>query len=405
MIDGDIKDSVLLVAAKGIAEFSMTFGLKIYPAHVLRASLCLAAAVAVAQPPGFDASEITLPTEPAAMVANVDGVPILLRDVAESVDNNIKQIIASSGRQPSPEELEMARATLIRRELRKEIQGKMMYRAFVRKMTGTQPEEKRAEMEQSITSNVRKMFYEQQVPKLLEQYKLETIAEADAELRKSGSSLEQQERRFVESLLGQEYIRGELDKDPEIPLPDMKFYYEQNTEKFSRDARARWEQLTALFSRFETKEEARNAIIQMGNEAYFGGNVQAVAKRLSQEPLADETGGLHAWTNQGSLASDILDQQIFSLPINKLSQIIEDDNGFHIIRVIEREDAGMLSFADAQEEIREVLKENLQQEQQKKLITDLERKIPVWTIFPQDVPQSKPLEGTAVASASSDVLR
>ncbi|QDV67589.1 peptidylprolyl isomerase [Rosistilla carotiformis] len=383
----------------------MIVGLKFSSTLTLLIALCLSGSWAFAQPPGVEPSDVELPSEPTAMIANVDGVPILLRDVAETVDNNIQQIIASSGRQPSPEELKMARTALIRRELRKEIQGKMMYRAFVRKMTGTQPQDKRAEMELSITSNVRKMFYEQQVPKLLEQYQLETVSDADAELRKHGSSLEQQERRFVESILGQEFIRGEMEKDPEIPLPDMKFYYEQNTEKFSRNARARWEQLTALFSRFETKQEARDAIIRMGNEAYYGGNVQAVAKRLSQEPLADETSGLHDWTNKGSLASDVLDQQIFSLPVNKLSQIIEDDNGFHIIRVLEREEAGMLSFADAQEEIRKILKDNMQQEQQKNLITDLERKIPVWTIFPEDVPKSKPLENAAVASATTQSLR
>ncbi|MEZ6086921.1 MAG: peptidylprolyl isomerase [Pirellulaceae bacterium] len=343
-----------------------------------------------------------LPAEPTAMVANVDGAPILLRDVSVVVDEHLKQLLARSEQKPPAEEIAAARLHLIRRELRKEIQSKMMYRAFLRQTMGTQPEDKRAEMEQSITSNVRKVFYEQQLPRLMEQHQIETIAEADAEFRKEGSSLEQQERRFVESMLGQEYIRGALDKDPEIPLPDMKFYYEQNSEKFNRKARARWEQLTAMYSQFSTRQEARDAIIRMGNEAFFGGNMQAVAKRLSSEPLAERTGGLHDWTNQGSLASDTLDQQIFSLPLNKMSQIIEDDNGFHIIKVLEREEAGMLSFADAQEEIREILKDDIQMEQQKKLLADLERTIPVWTLFPQDVPRSKPLERIAGQNKPSD---
>ena len=81
----------------------------------------------------------------------------------------------------------------------------------------------------------------------------------------------------------------------------------------------------------------------------------AVSRRLpatkSQEPFAKE-GGVHDWTAQGALASDELDKQIFSIPLNAMSEIIEDERGFHIIRVLERQQAGLTPLSEVQDEIR-----------------------------------------------------
>lgn len=344
---------------------------------------------------GKDTASTKLPAQPTDLVAVVDGIPILYRDVSQSVETRLKAIIKQTGQTPPPEQLEQARRQMVRMALHREIQTKLMYRAFVRKATAGKTSEDVADMEKQLTSHARKMFYESQLPQLLKQHGYESAAEADADLRKQGTSLGTQERMFVESAVAQQYMQGETDRDPEIAIPDMKFYYKENAEKYKRKSRARWEQLTVLFSKFDSKQEAYAAIVKMGNEAYFGGNVQAVAKRLSQEPLAEDNAGLHDWTFKDSLASDVLDQKIFSLPLNKLSQIIEDANGYHIVRVLEREPAGMVSFAEAQDKIREVLKDRELAKQQKNLLTKLYETIPVWTIFPKDVPNARKLERVA----------
>ena len=60
---------------------------------------------------------------------------------------------------------------------------------------------------------------------------------------------------------------------------------------------------------------------------------------IHKGPTSHE-GGRYDWTTKGSLVSDVIDQAIFSLPVGKLSRILEDEKGFHIVRVIEREDCG-----------------------------------------------------------------
>ena len=83
-----------------------------------------------------------------------------------------------------------------------------------------------------------------------------------------------------------------------------------------------------------------------------------VAKKQSQGPTKD-SGGYRDWTTKGALVSKVLDEAMFSpnLPVGRMSQILEDTDGYHIIRVIERQDAGMVPFRDAQGGIKKKLKE------------------------------------------------
>ena len=83
----------------------------------------------------------------------------------------------------------------------------------------------------------------------------------------------------------------------------------------------------------------------------------------------------------GSLVSDPIDQAVFTLPPEKLSRIIEDDRGFHIIRVLERREAGRVAFQDAQKEIKMTLRSRKQQEQIEKVLKELRDTIPIWTVY------------------------
>lgn len=93
----------------------------------------------------------------------------------------------------------------------------------------------------------------------------------------------------------------------------------------------------------------------MGNEVYLGGKpFEAVAKASSQGYTASE-GGVHDWTTQGSLKSQTLDAAIFAIVPKRLSQVIEDELGYHIIEVLERQDATVVSFEQAHDEMREAI--------------------------------------------------
>ena len=72
---------------------------------------------------------------------------------------------------------------------------------------------------------------------------------------------------------------------------------------------------------------------------------------------------------------------MFSLEVDKLSQIIEDETGFHIIRVKERIPAGVLSFAEQQSEIRKRIESQKSAAERQKYLTELRARTKIWTIY------------------------
>jgi peptidyl-prolyl cis-trans isomerase C len=76
-----------------------------------------------------------------------------------------------------------------------------------------------------------------------------------------------------------------------------------------------------------------------------------------------------------------LDRALFELPIGQLSPIIEDETGYHIIRVLERHPAGRTPFTEVQKEIKKKLQEEKRKAAFAEYVARLRREIPVWTIY------------------------
>lgn len=358
---------------------------------------------ALGQVPG--APEIELPDDPATVIAVVNESPILLGDLTPKVDARIQEVLSTSKQTIPADQLRFARTNLIRGLLAQAIQNKMMRESFLLDQVGTESAEKRAEADATLATRARQMFYETEVPDLLKQYEVADLRELDNELRKKGSSLTGRQRDFVDAMLGHLFIRSKVDREPEVSIAEINEYYLAHQDEFSHPARARWEQMTVLFKNFESREAAHREIWEMGREAYYGSSMQAVARERSQEPFAKQDGGLHDWTSQGSLVSEPIDEQVFSIPLEKMSNIIEDKEGFHIIRVLERQGAGATPLSEVQDEIRATIREDKIAQAQAKVLEEMTDRIPVWSLFPEDTPGAEPLPGSVANRAQAKPIR
>ena len=68
-----------------------------------------------------------------------------------------------------------------------------------------------------------------------------------------------------------------------------------------------------------------------------------------------------------------------------MSPIIETDDAFYIVRVLERKDAGRKPFTDVQAKIREDLKEERFEQAVQKYLAQLRKDARVWTAFTGDI--------------------
>lgn len=307
--------------------------------------------------------------EPAQQIARVGSEPIFLGEVL----GNVNQILEPyQGKYPD-EEIERQRQKLIQQLLPFAIDTKLLYLDFLRDF----PDKTRLP---EVEKSVYEQFDKTQLELLMKKTNVTSIVELDAKLRSYGSSLQKTRRAFYEQVLGQQMLKRKVNLEQEISHGEMLDYYYAHVAEYAIGAKVRWEELMVRFDRFPSKEDAYRELALMGNEVLRGAPLAAVAKRRSQGFNASE-GGYFDWTNQGSLASKILDKNLFELPIGRLSAIIEDAQGFHIIRVVERTEATRVPFEDAQSEIKKKLIDERVNAQRDKYVADLRERTPVWTIF------------------------
>lgn len=364
---------------------------------------------------------------PGQIVGRVGDKTILYCDVAPIVDMRMAPLLAKAKSPAEREAMEAAyRAPLTKIVIDQLVFNKMLLMEFERSMPSELKNDakKRAESEGKLRKQIRNAFdssltaYREKVATasqddienlmrqdatvvrlavLMKERHLESPGELDSVLREFGTSLELQVRDFGEYMMGMEAARnhlglggspGKSKNKKEVTHQEMLDYYEAHVADYFISAKARFEILTAKFAKFSGDRSATyDAIVRMGNEIVLGGTpFPAVARKHSQEPHAQE-GGYYDWVTPGSLASKPIDRAIFSLEVDKLSQIIEDDLGFHIVHVLERKDAGQVSFLEAQPDIRKAIENQRRSAEQQKYLAGVRARSKVWTIFdpPTDV--------------------
>jgi peptidyl-prolyl cis-trans isomerase SurA len=81
-----------------------------------------------------------------------------------------------------------------------------------------------------------------------------------------------------------------------------------------------------------TREEARELAYKVAAVARQpGADFEALARQYSDDPTAQQSGGYIGIFREGSLAL-AFEQQVFALQVGEVSNIVETDYGFHIIK-------------------------------------------------------------------------
>ena len=237
-----------------------------------------------------------------------------------------------------------------------------------------------AERLPEIKAKVDEAFDREQLPQMVKAAGAASLQEYEHQIRSQGQSLDRMRKMFFERALAQEWLQQNASSAGEIPHAEMIAWYQNHLSDYEFEARARFEQLTVKITPDQPRDIAWNRLAAMGNEVLQGQPLAEVAKAGSEGPTA-RTGGQYDWTTQGSLVSKVIDEAIFSLPVGELSAILDDGDALHIIRVVERNEAGRTPFVDAQVAIREELRRQRQTRAQEEYLSRLRDRTPVWTMF------------------------
>lgn len=244
----------------------------------------------------------------------------------------------------------------------------------------------------SIKKQLAPMFEKDEVTKLMQSVGAEDRAELEEKLIELGTSLNERREDFYRTMIARSWLTQSVKVDKEVTHEQMLEFYHSHEENYAEPERVRWEELMVRFDEHPSKSEAYAALARLGNQAWAAASstpagepaFAAIAQQHSDGFTADK-GGAHDWTTRGSLASGTIDEALFSQPPGEMSGILEGPVGFHIVRVLEHQDAGLTPFRDVQAKIRVDLSNERFNKTIDTKITELKQSARLWTVFTGDL--------------------
>jgi len=164
-------------------------------------------------------------------------------------------------------------------------------------------------------------------------------------------------------------------------------FYNANPEMFARPDMVRARHILARLmpnSTPEQKESVRARAAAAHQRVVAGEDFAVVAREVSDGPNAAD-GGDTGFFAQDSMVPALADAA-FALQVGEISDIIETQFGFHILKLMEKRPASKMSFEEARAPVKQLLIENGSGQKLSELLVKLNESA--------TIVQSEPPEGT-----------
>lgn len=158
----------------------------------------------------------------------------------------------------------------------------------------------------------------------------------------------------IEKFINQTFV-----EKTEIPESEAKAYYDGNPDKFVKPESVR---ASHILIKVEEKADeaqkkaARTEIEKIQAKVKAGEDFVALAKEFSQCPSAENGGDLGVFT-RGQMVEPF-EKAAFSLTEGTVSEIVETQFGYHLIKITEKHDADKYSFDEIKVKLIQYLKDN-----------------------------------------------
>lgn len=178
--------------------------------------------------------------------------------------------------------------------------------------------------------------------------------------------VKEQIKRMTEQIMVQVLIEREILDKVEVNEEEISEYYEQNKINFTEK-----EQIHLYNILLNTEEEAQAVLEQLKAE----GDFSEIAKEKSTGPSAAQGGDL-GYISKGTIIPEI-EEVVFALEIEELSNIVKTDYGFHILKITDKKAETIKTLEEVKEEIIQTLLPTKQKEAFDNLLNDLKSKVEI----------------------------
>ena len=307
-------------------------------------------------------------------VARVNGTTLFVGDI---LGEQMMQFEAAKGKAP-PEEIRKAQDAILKEKLQDHIDQQLMVDAVKVKL--------KAEQLEGIEKQLDEAFEKNMVPKLMEVTKAQSVPELESMLQTHGLSLPQMRKRWGDQQIAMQWIKTKAGDDPKLSRPDLLAAYEARIADYTEVGQVKWQHIQVILKKHgDDRDEARLVLDRAIRALRAGQDFDAVARSYSEAGSAAD-GGHWDWTQTGSLANRKVADALDSLPVDEISDVIDDGKSLQIVRVTARRPQRIKPF---DEEVQKELKAKLLEEDRKKRTEDVIKQLrangAVETIFDETV--------------------
>lgn len=182
----------------------------------------------------------------------------------------------------------------------------------------------------------------------------------DEQIKATGMTIEQVRQQAIDEQLGKVVLERVTTNSIPIPDADAKKFYDDNPTDFDRPEQAHVAHIlisTEDASHQPLPPEQKKAKEKLANEvrakALKGDDFGKLAKEYSDDPGSKDTGGEYTF-GRGRMVH-AFEVASFSLKTNQISDLVETQYGYHIIKLIEKLPPKHESFADVEGRIKAYL--------------------------------------------------
>jgi len=144
-----------------------------------------------------------------------------------------------------------------------------------------------------------------------------------------------QKRMLLEKVIAQD-VNAKI----QVTDGDAELYFRANRKAYLSERRVRAAQIVV-----RDRDRAEGILKRLKAGEDFG----KVARAVSIGPEAERGGDLGFF--ERGMMPEAIDRVVFSLPVGEISEVVKSPYGFHIIKVLDRQERGGRKFAEAKERV------------------------------------------------------
>ncbi len=237
-----------------------------------------------------------------------------------------------------------------------------------------------------------------EIAKIKEQFP--TPEAFDEQLKSSGQTEESLRALIKDGLAQRKWIESQSG-DTTVTEEEAKKFYDENATEFEQPEMVRASHILIMVPEDadeETTKEKEAAAKKAAEEVRAdGADFNEIAKKLSEEPGADQSGGDLDFFTKDQMVPEFADAA-FGMEVGDISDPVKTQFGYHVIKVTDKKEAGKMPFDEVKPQLEAFLKGQKDQKAVNEVLEKLRADAKVEVMLPKPAAMTAPT-GAPAASA------